>query len=200
MYSYVQLALFWMAYCLLHSLLAGTGFKRLAKQWLGHQYAYYRVYYTLFALVTFLAILYYQLQLKPVLLWPVTVAVQLAGSLIALAGLTLMSICIRKYFFSLSGLKSLFTGNPSNTLIISGVHKYIRHPLYFGTFVFIWGLLLVLPYLSLLISNAIITIYTCIGIRLEEEKLIEEFGDDYRLYQKTVPRLIPFSKKRKAVV
>jgi len=197
--QHILLALLWILYGLLHSWLAGISFKRKAKQWMKDQYQYYRIYYTVFAFVTFAAILYYQIQLTTPLLWPITTATILTGGVITLAGLTLMGICIRKYFFSLSGLKSLFTKNTSNTLIISGIHKYMRHPLYLGTFVFIWGLLIMLPYISLLISNTIITAYTLIGIQLEEEKLVEEFGDDYRKYQQTVPRLIPFLKNRKAV-
>ena len=79
-----------------------------------------------------------------------------------------------------------------------GFHRYVRHPLYLGTFITIWAGFLLLPLISLLISNAIITIYTLIGIELEEKKLILEFGEDYREYQNRVPRLIPFRFKRKS--
>lgn len=161
-------------------------------------YQYYRIYYTLFAFVTFAAILYYQVQLTSPLLWLITTVTEIAGGIVAVAGLTLMGICIRKYFFSLSGLKSLFTGSKANTLMISGIHKYMRHPLYLGTFVFIWGLWIMLPYASLLIANTIITAYTLIGIRLEEEKLMKEYGEEYRKYRQTVPMLLPFLKIRKA--
>ena len=196
--QHILLALLWILYGLLHSWLAGISFKQKAKQWMKDQYQYYRIYYTVFAFVTFAAILYYQIQLTSPLLWPITKATMLTGGGITLAVLTLMGICIRKYFFSLSGLKSLFTGSTSNTLMISGIHKYMRHPLYLGTFAFIWGLWIVFPYASLLIANTIITAYTLIGIRLEEEKLIKEYGDDYRKYRQTVPMLLPFLKSRKA--
>lgn len=162
------------------------------------QYTYYRIYYTLFAFLTFAAILYYQIKIPSPLLWPVSLTSEIIGGIIAIAGLILMGICIRKYFFSLSGLKTLFTGRTSNALIVSGIHRYMRHPLYFGTFVFIWGLWIAIPYASLLIANTIITAYTLIGIHLEEKKLIREYGDAYCQYCRTVPMLIPFFKKRKA--
>ena len=92
---------------------------------------------------------------------------------------------------SISGLRSLWQETTYPELIISGIHKHVRHPLYFGTFLFIWGLAVLVPYLNLLLSNAIITIYTLVAIKYEEEKLVKEFGQDYINYQKTVPKIIP---------
>lgn len=91
----------------------------------------------------------------------------------------------------LSGLRSLVQEENYSELHISGIHRYVRHPLYLGTFLFIWGLFIVFPTLSLLISNSVITIYTLIGIKLEEKKLVLEFKEQYKAYQKTVPKLIP---------
>ena len=41
---------------------------------------------------------------------------------------------------------------------------------------------------------SITTIYVFIGIRIEEGKLIKEYGQDYVDYQQKVPMLIPFLK------
>ena len=110
----------------------------------------------------------------------------------------IMLLCIKKYFLSLSGLKSLVAEEiVANELRIDGVHQYVRHPLYFGTFVFIWGLLLLFPYLSLLIANSIITIYTLIAIRFEEQKLVDEFGEAYIKYKNNVPMILPNMKQSK---
>ena len=102
-----------------------------------------------------------------------------------------MIICIVKYFVQLSGIRSLTTIQPENKLMITGIHKFVRHPLYGGTFVFIWGLLLLYRHLSLLVVNTIITIYTLLGIAFEEKKLEQQFGDDYKNYKATVPKLFP---------
>ena len=45
-----------------------------------------------------------------------------------------------------------------------------------------------------IIVNTILTIYVVIGTLLEEKKLINEFGESYKQYQKRVPMLIPFTK------
>jgi protein-S-isoprenylcysteine O-methyltransferase Ste14 len=106
-----------------------------------------------------------------------------------------MSISILKYFMQVSGLKELIeekTGDESgNELMITGIHKFVRHPLYTGTFVFVWGLLIIFPYASVLIIDVIITVYTLIGLQFEERKLEREFGAAYKLYKKKVPMLIP---------
>jgi protein-S-isoprenylcysteine O-methyltransferase Ste14 len=36
-----------------------------------------------------------------------------------------------------------------------------------------------------------ITLYILIGARLEERKLLSQFGEDYRAYQQKVPMFIP---------
>lgn len=45
-----------------------------------------------------------------------------------------------------------------------------------------------------IVINTVLTIYIIIGTKLEERKLILEFGDAYINYQVEVPMLIPFTK------
>ena len=162
------------------------------------QHKWYRLWYTLLAFVFLIAVVYYQVRIATIEIFHSQSLIFILGIIISFSGLVLMFICIRKYFMNLSGLRSLFIENFSNKLQIAGIHKYIRHPLYLGTFMFIWGLFLYLPYLSLLVMNIVVTVYTLIGIEWEEQKLVMEFGDDYRKYRSKVPKLIPFFKlKRK---
>ena len=103
-----------------------------------------------------------------------------------------MIMCIRKYFYELSGVQSL-QNKPvaAPTLQQTGLHKYIRHPLYFGTLLYVWGLFLLLPLLSSLIAAVALTVYVLIGIELEETKLVLEYGEEYERYVKKVSKLIP---------
>ena len=95
----------------------------------------------------------------------------------------------------LSGVRWLYRDVVNATLEVDGLHKFVRHPLYSGTFAFIWGWFLVSPFASYLIACIIITSYTLIALSFEEEKLVLEFGDDYIQYKKNVPKLIPNLKK-----
>jgi len=42
----------------------------------------------------------------------------------------------------------------------------------------------------------VLTAYIIIGTRLEEKKLVLEFGESYTKYQHEVPMLIPFTKAK----
>jgi protein-S-isoprenylcysteine O-methyltransferase Ste14 len=193
--EHIILALLWIVYGILHSLLADMKVKAWAARWMGSLFVHYRLFYTLFAAVTFMAILFYQIQLNSPLLYSGFLSLKVLGSLLTLLGLSIMGFCIRKYFMSLSGLRSLVQPEKDNAeLMVTDIHRYVRHPLYLGTFIFIWGLWITFPYLSLLIANAIITIYTLIGIGLEEKKLELLFGDSYKTYKKNVPKILPFRK------
>lgn len=192
--EHIILAFLWIVFCALHSLLAARGLKKKLALRMGSGFRYYRLFYTLFAFLSLAGVVYYQLSMEQWLLFVRTQALVIAGYIVAGCGLALMLVCIKKYFVGLSGIRSLYSEAAPQPLIISGVHRFMRHPLYMGTFAFIWGLLLLYPYTSLLIANTVITVYTLLGIELEEAKLVDEFGDDYRRYRQTVPKLLPFRR------
>ena len=194
--NHIILAMLWTAYCTMHSVLASQWVKKKLQRKMKN-YKSYRLYYTLFAFLSLVALIYYQVRIPTVELFRRTQFILIAGGLLSLSGLGLMMTCIRKYFMSISGLRSLLIETYSNELQITGIHRFVRHPLYLGTFIFLWALLLLFPYLSLLIANTIITVYTLIGIELEEQKLVTEFGQDFLDYRRKVPKLIPFFKLRR---
>jgi protein-S-isoprenylcysteine O-methyltransferase Ste14 len=150
----------------------------------------------LFSFFGLVAVLFYQFSIRSVLLFIPPTWLQYLGALIMGVGVVFMGLMIGKYFMQLSGVKWLYKDEVSSKLEVTGVHHYVRHPLYFGTFAFIWGWLLISPYISYFIACVIITVYTMIGLKFEEEKLILEFGDEYLQYKKNVPKIIPKFKKK----
>jgi methanethiol S-methyltransferase len=189
--NHIILATLWIMYVVLHSALASLGVKNWMQQKLGRNFKHYRLAYTVFAFVFLVVIVWYQIPIPTIRFYKPTFLVVIGGYLVAITGFGIMLTCIKKYFMSLSGLRSLFQETTYPELIISGIHRHVRHPLYLGTFVFIWGLAILFPFLSLIITNTIITVYTLIAIKYEEEKLVKEFGEQYTIYQKTVPKIIP---------
>lgn len=188
--GHIALFFFWVLYCVLHSLFASPFFKSKMYTLLGGAQKWYRLSYTIFAFLTLALLVVFQLQLKTERLWDNQFS-KLAGIILGGSGLVIMAVCIKKYFLSLSGLKGLAIEQPAPRLMIQGLHRYVRHPLYIGTFMAIWGLFFILPLLSILISNLVITIYTILAIPLEEKKLVKEFGSQYLDYRKKVPALLP---------
>ena len=131
---------------------------------MGAHFKFYRLYYTLFAFTGFALLIYFLIDLHSPRIFQSNIYTNVIGAAIALFGGVVVIRCIWKYFFQLSGLRSLVHETKTNELMITGIHRYVRHPLYAGTFVFIWGLWVLLPSAALMISNFIITVYTLIGI------------------------------------
>jgi protein-S-isoprenylcysteine O-methyltransferase Ste14 len=194
--NHILLGFFWIVYCVIHSVLADLSIKKKIKKIMGKSFKYYRLIYIIFAFASLGYILGYVIQIPSLLLYEVDNFLLIVGIVIGFSGCLIMIVCILKYLPNLSGVKNISTDNFTNQLMVTGMHRYIRHPLYLGTFLFLWGLFIILPYLSFLISNIIITIYTLIGIELEEKKLELEFGESYRRYKLKVPKLIPGFKIR----
>jgi protein-S-isoprenylcysteine O-methyltransferase Ste14 len=172
-------------------LLALTDLKNYIQKKTGAGFKYYRPLYSVFALVTLVALLWFQFSLKSGWLFSPVIFSWLPGAIAAFTGLCIMIICINKYFYEMSGLQAIQKRQPKQTLQQTGLHQYIRHPLYLGTLLFIWGLFFIFPLTNNLIAASVITIYVLLGITLEEKKLHKEYGEAYRQYAIKVPRLIP---------
>jgi protein-S-isoprenylcysteine O-methyltransferase Ste14 len=178
-------------YCIIHSLLAENTVKNFIQKFMGVTLKYYRPLYSVFAFVTLVLLLWFQFSIESPWLFAVPIYIYLPGIIAGLTGLSIMIFCINKYFYEMSGLQAIQNSQEKNTLQQSGLHKYVRHPLYFGTLLFIYGLFIIFPLTSNLIAVAIITAYVLLGIRLEERKLKVQFGESYIEYTKKVPQLIP---------
>lgn len=84
--------------------------------------------------------------------------------------------------------------SPAIIVTDRGPYRWIRHPLYLSSLLMIWSN----PELTLdrLLFNLVFTFWVVIAIFLEERDLVSAYGDAYRIYQRTVPMLIPFTIKR----
>jgi protein-S-isoprenylcysteine O-methyltransferase Ste14 len=189
------LALFWIFYGCLHSIMATLWFKQIMQRITGKYFKWYRLFYSFLAALLLILVVVYQYSNTSVLLFFTPLAIKILTGISALIGLFIMGISIRRYFFMLSGV-SVITNQPNDTTPLQqGINAYMRHPLYAGTLLVLWSLFFLFPLLNNLIACSIITFYTLIGIKLEERKLILEFGDIYASYKQKVPMLIPgFSK------
>jgi protein-S-isoprenylcysteine O-methyltransferase Ste14 len=189
--NHIILVLLWLLFGVLHSLLAANWWKGRMQQWLGVNYKFYHFSYSVFAAVTLIGILVFQVYLPSQLLYEVPVWVKLLLCLPLLAGVFIMGALIKKYFFALSGISVFYKEQPPVALELGGMHQYVRHPLYFGTLLTIWSLFCIYPYLKNGLACLVITLYTVWGARLEEKKLVAQFGEKYSAYKKRVPMLIP---------
>jgi len=74
-------------------------------------------------------------------------------------------------------------------LVTDGLYRWVRHPIYTASLLLIWLLPVMTANMLGLAIGA--TVYILVGARLEERKLVTEFGDAYREYKRRTPMLIP---------
>lgn len=193
---YILLISAWIFFGVSHSVLASGSVKRVAVKMMGRGYKYYRAIYSLIATVTLLILLHYHFSCADTILWRVPLIEKAIATLCILSGFVIMAICIRKYFLDLSGIHAIMGISRPLVLQETGMHAYVRHPLYFGTLLFVWGIFMGYPYWNNLVSCICLTLYTLIGIYFEEKKLELEYGDVYKKYHVIVPALFPDNFKK----
>ncbi len=189
--NHLLLILFWILYYAIHSILAASSVKYFFQKRLKKYFRYYRLGYSIFATITLIWLLYFQYSFEGVVLIKSVWIKYFAILFLIFPGLIIMFISIKKYFMLLSGVSSIFTPVPASELKVDGIHRFVRHPLYSGTILFVWGLFFVFPFLNNLIAVVLLTLYVFIGISFEEKKLLKEFGRKYEGYMRGVPMLIP---------
>jgi methanethiol S-methyltransferase len=186
-------------YGFIHSILASEKVKFFFRKTFGKLIAFYRLGYNVFALVG----LYFIWDLAPhpaLQIYKLTSPYDYLVLIPQFLSLIGMVWCFKyisfKEFIGLNQidryLKNEYSDNELDenyTLRIEGPYKYSRHPIYFFSIMFLmFRAEMNLFYLTLFIS---FTAYFYIGSYYEEKKMIRLFGDDFRNYQKKVPRIFP---------
>lgn len=189
-----------LVYGLIHSVLASNYAKSKAVQYFKKAgKKYYRLFFVIIASITtviYISLIFVfpdQLIYRiPFPWWIITGTLQLAAFLGASASLFQSST------MSFLGLDVIFNPNitaPTEYLVIGGMYRFVRHPIYSFSFVIIWFS----PYMTWNLLGLFIgvTLYTLIGSIFEENKLIQAFGDEYIAYKSETPAFIPklFHKK-----
>jgi protein-S-isoprenylcysteine O-methyltransferase Ste14 len=94
--------------------------------------------------------------------------------------------------FIKKGEGSIAPWNPTRKLIVTGFYSHVRNPMHIGVFLILTGESIMLGSLSQILWSLLFIICNLIYIpSVEEQKLAERFGDDYKIYRKNVPRWIP---------
>lgn len=180
------LALYWIAYFVLHSLLAEAWVKRRIATHLPAVGRHYRLFYNLLAMLL-LAPLAVAIHFNP---GPIFWAWAGAGAWFAnaLALLAVAGIWHSARHYDMPAFLGLAPG-AAGRLSLSPWHRHVRHPWYSLGLVIIWTRDM---NAATLVSALLITAYLVIGSRLEDERLCSEFGAAYREYRTRVPGIIPW--------
>jgi protein-S-isoprenylcysteine O-methyltransferase Ste14 len=76
-------------------------------------------------------------------------------------------------------------------LVTHGPYRYVRHPLYSVGLVFFIGLILMAANWFIGLMAVVGLIFLVLRTPIEEAKLIERFGDEYREYMQRTGRFVP---------
>lgn len=194
--AYLLLILAWAVFYISHTALASLNIKRKIKGIMGNTYKWYRLVYTLFSTLYFIAIFLYAATLKPDFILNQTDLLTYFGYMLATFG-TIISV---KSFKNVN--KAQFVGlHPQDDLkktepfISQGLYAHVRHPLYSGLILIFVGYFFFQPNWVALIHLGSLLVYLPFGIYYEEKKLLEIYPEAYPEYQTNVPALIPNFRK-----
>jgi protein-S-isoprenylcysteine O-methyltransferase Ste14 len=185
-------------YGALHSVLAANRVKALVERWIGSclYQRWYRLLFSLQAGLTFLPVLALVAALPDRTIY--TIPAPWVYLTLALQGLALVGILVgvlQTGAMSFLGIRQLVApGDPPcgpmpEKLVVTGLYRRVRHPLYAFSYLLIW----LVPTMTwnLLALNLGLSAYLWIGSIFEERKLAEQFGQAYLAYKKRTPRIIP---------
>ena len=180
----VPLAVAWLAYAVLHSLLATDAAKAIVAARWPRLSARYRLAYNVLATLLIVPVaLLIHAQPGPAL-WAWTgIGFWVANGLAALAVLGLVMVPSGYDTRAFAGLAP-----EPPAFVIGPWHRVVRHPWYFVGLVLVWTRDMDL---ATFVSGLAITIYFVVGSRLEEAKLARLLGAPYREYLRRVPGLVP---------
>jgi len=177
----------WLIYFVLHSGLALTAVKQLAQGILGTGYRFYRLGYSIVSTVGLIVLLYVNGEVTAPYFFEPRGLLRYVSFVCTAFGVIILQVAFKQY-----KLRAFVGLIPEvHRLRRSGILAWIRHPIYSGLILIVAGFFLFIPNLPTLISCAFMLGYLPIGMWLEERKLIAEYGQAYRDYQKEVPALMP---------
>ncbi len=114
------------------------------------------------------------------------------GMAIQLAGLGLIARTVRMLdALELAGIRQLDDADRNMRILVEGPYLWVRHPLYLGWILAVFGTLHMTP--DRLLFATISCAYLVVAIVWEERSLRHALGDQYESYMRLVPwKLVPF--------
>lgn len=111
------------------------------------------------------------------------------GTVLIFFGAVIIAYCARLFF--IFGKGTPVPTDPPKKLVVAGLYKYSRNPMYIGMYLVILGeLFLSGSFLILTYLLFIAIVFHFYVVKVEEPKLKKRFGKQYEEYLKRVPRWI----------
>jgi len=121
-------------------------------------------------------------------LWPNLRALQLVGLALEVAGLG-FTVWARQVLGK--NWSARITTAATQTLIVTGPYRLVRHPIYTGVLTALLGSAIMLGSIGGFLAVAVAAIAFSLKIRREEAALRRRFGEGYLAYAQAVPAVLP---------
>jgi protein-S-isoprenylcysteine O-methyltransferase Ste14 len=176
-----------------HSWLASSAAKRLFREWWGVQsFRFYRFGYNVFAVVSFLPILWLTAALPDQRLYVIPFPWLILTTIGQILAVIFLRVGVQQTGAQeFVGLRQLTSPEDKQVprLVTEGLYRWVRHPLYTAGLLFIW--LTPIMTFNLMVLGLALTIYILVGAYFEERKLSREYGAQYAQYKASTPMLVP---------
>lgn len=191
------LAATWLAYAVVHSLLASLAVKRRVAARFPAAMPGYRLMFNVVALVLLVPPLWLTFAWRGPLLWSWNGGWAWLANGLALAAVAGFVWSTRHYDMKVFAGTSQWRAGAAaveerGALRLSPLHRYVRHPWYAFALVILWTRDMDAARLT---STICITLYFWLGSLLEERKLLVFHGEAYARYRRRVNGLVPWPGK-----
>jgi protein-S-isoprenylcysteine O-methyltransferase Ste14 len=119
---------------------------------------------------------------------PLPVWLRCVGAGLLMAGTGLLMWTFRRLG---KNLTDTVVTRRDHTLVTRGPYRWVRHPFYDSAALFMLGISLLAANWFLLVTSSLLFSLLVIRTRIEEQKLLERFGDSYRAYVARTGRFLP---------
>jgi protein-S-isoprenylcysteine O-methyltransferase Ste14 len=115
---------------------------------------------------------------------------RIVGIALVALGLSVLLECFAR--FALRGRGTPAPIAPTASLVVSGLYRYVRNPMYWGVLTTVLGQALLFGSVALLeYAVALWIVFHAFVVGYEERALRRQFGDSYDAYRKNVRRWLP---------
>jgi protein-S-isoprenylcysteine O-methyltransferase Ste14 len=123
----------------------------------------------------------------PLLLLKPAAALSLPGAILVVTGSALLLWCVRE--FHISGKGTLAPWSPPQTLVVTGVYRFSRNPMYVAVILILWGW--AVGFQSRGLAIYVLAVMLAFHLRVvfgEEPWLARRYGRQCQGYRASVPR------------
>lgn len=115
------------------------------------------------------------------------------GIIVMCLGAFILLRCVRDFY--VMGKGTLAPWDPPKRLVVIGLYRYVRNPMYVGVVLLVlgWSLFFHSPLLFSYTALLAVTFHIRV-VKYEEHKLKALFGEEWELYKRSVSRWVPHLK------